>query len=216
MDRILEPVLMTNEDQCREFALASRAYARVAFVQWIFEKILVKGKIADLGCGPGDFLIDICNHDNTLDIVGFDGSAAMVSQAKSLIEKNKLEERITIKNLLFENITENNFDVSISSLSLHHQSDPLTFWNIVKRITKNDGYVFIMDLIRPESEASADNIVQIYAASDHQLFQQDYKNSLLSSFTIPEIQHQLIMSDLSHLTIENMGQVVLIYGKISK
>ena len=140
----------------------------------------------------------------------------MVSQANSLIEKNKLEERITIKNLLFENITENNFDVSMSSLSLHHQSDPLTFWNIVKRVTKNDGYVFIMDLIRPESEASADNIVQIYAASEHLLFQQDYKNSLLSSFTIPEIQHQLIMSDLSHLTIEDMGQVVLIYGKISK
>jgi len=207
---------MTDEDQCRAFTVASRAYAKIAFVQWVFEKIPLKGTIADLGCGPGDFLIDISNTDPTLKIIGFDGSAAMLSRASSIIQKNNLESKISIKNSLFENIVDADFDVSMSSLALHHQLDPLTFWNTIKRITKNDGYVFVMDLIRPESESDADNIVQLYARSESLLFQKDYKNSLLAAFTIPEIQHQLIMSDLSHLTIEDMGQVVLIYGKISK
>lgn len=216
MNRIIEPVLMTDEDQCREFTVASRAYARVAFVQWIFEKIPLKGTVADLGCGPGDFLIDISNTDPTLKIIGFDGSTTMLKHANSLIQKNNLESKISTKNSLFENITDTDFDVSMSSLALHHQVDPLTFWNTLKRITKSNGYVFIMDLIRPESESDADNTVQLYAGSDGPLFQQDYKNSLLASFTISEIQQQLELSNLSHLTVEYMGQVVIIYGKITK
>ena len=206
---------MTDKDQCDEFANAYRDHARNAFVDRMFKKIPVSGSVVDLGCGPGDFLIDICDKNSTVNITGVDGSSAMIEYANSLIQKNNLQSRIVTKNMLFEDIDQGEFDITISSLTLHHQADPLLFWDTIRRITKNNGHIFVMDLIRPQQESDADNLVKINSGSEKSLFQQDYKNSLLAAFTVSEIQQQLNNSDLAHLTVETeeTGQLVFVYGK---
>ena len=221
MQRIPEPVLMVNKDQCYEFATAHavREHVRSVFVEWLFENIPMHGTIADLGCGSGELLIDICRADNdanNFNIVGFDGSSAMLEHANLAIRNNNLQSKITTKNLLFENITKNDFDVAISCITLHHQHNPLEFWDITKRITKRPGYVFVMDLIRPNTENDVDQLIKINASNWNQLYQQDYKNSLLAAFSLAEIKEQLDASGLGHLSInvDPNKEMILIHGKI--
>lgn len=221
MQRIPEPVLMVDKDQCREFANARslRAHVRSAFVEWLFKNIPMHGKIADLGCGSGEMLIDICradNHANKFDIVGFDGSSVMLEHANLEISRNNLQSRITTKNLLFENITQSDFDVVISCITLHHQHDPLKFWNIVKQITKPSAHVLVMDLLRPKTEHDVDQLIKTNACNWNSVYQQDYKNSLLASFSLPEIQQQLNLSELGHLRIQvdPNEEMLFVYGKI--
>jgi ubiquinone/menaquinone biosynthesis C-methylase UbiE len=221
MQRIPEPTLMVDKDQCYEFANARavREHVRYAFVEWLFAKIPMYGNIADLGCGTGELLVDICRADNDVNkfhIVGFDGSSTMLDHANLAISHDNLQSRITTKNLLFENITQNDFDVTISCITLHHQHNPLKFWDIIKRITKQSGHVFIMDLIRPKTENDVDQLIKTNASDWNQLYQQDYKNSLLAAFTLAEIQHQLDVSGLGHLSIQvdPSGEMILIYGKL--
>jgi|LakMenE18May11ns_1017448.scaffolds.fasta_scaffold9387311_1 ubiquinone/menaquinone biosynthesis C-methylase UbiE len=221
MQRIPEPVLMVGKDQCYEFAKAHalREHVRYAFVEWLFAKIPMHGNIADLGCGSGELLIDICRADNDankFNIVGFDGSSVMLEHANLAISHHNLQSRITTKNLLFENITQNDFDVAISCITLHHQHNPLEFWDIIKRITKRPGYVLVMDLIRPNTENDVDQLIKTNASDWSQLYQQDYKNSLLAAFSLAEIQQQLDASGLGHLSIQvdPNEEMAFIYGKI--
>jgi ubiquinone/menaquinone biosynthesis C-methylase UbiE len=104
MQRIPEPTLMVDKDQCYEFANARavREHVRHAFVKWLFAKIPMYGNIADLGCGTGELLVDICRADNDVNkfnIVGFDGSLPMLDHANLAISHDNLQSRITTKNL---------------------------------------------------------------------------------------------------------------------
>lgn len=230
MQRIPEPLLMTDKDQCSEHVTAHdfRTPVRQGFVEWVFATTPMYGKIADLGCANGEVLIDMCRADYDVkprpirhaaikfNIVGFEGSSLMLEYANLAISHNNLQSRITTENLLFENITQNDFDVTISSLTLHHQHNPLTFWDTVKRITKPSGRVCVMDIIRPSTESDVDQMVKNNAGDQSEPYQQNYKNSLMAAFSLAEIQQQLEASGLGHLkmgTIPN-GELVLIYGKI--
>ena len=74
-----------------------------------------------------------------------------------------------------------------------------------------------MDLLRPNNEDKAKELVQQYAADDSPILQKDFYNSLLAAYNVEEIGQQLNAAGLGYLTTEIVSdRHVLVWGKKEK
>jgi len=76
---------------------------------------------------------------------------------------------------------------------------------------------FIFDFLRPENTDQAKSIVEYYASNESKLFQQDYYNSLLASFSLEEIEEQIKDTNLKIEVVKGKHQFarsIVIYGNI--
>lgn len=210
MIRIPESQLMTDKEQCEIFSQSERGYIRNLFIESLSNNVLLHGTILNLGCGPCDYDVEISKQNPNTNIIAVDASTAMCDIA----DQNVVGYPITVVRSLFKDINYN-VDITISSLTLHHQTDPLEFWSIIKNNTKTNGHIFVMDLIRPNSLEDIDDIVNQLAGKEDASFINDFKNSLAAAYTLEEIQDQLKDSNLTLVTevVGKLGIVVLIYGK---
>lgn len=210
MNRIPEPQLMTDRKQCEIFSQSERGYIRNLFIESLSKNINLTGTILNLGCGPCDYDVEISKQHPNTNIIAVDASPAMCNIAN----KNVSGYPITVVCELFKDINYS-ADITISSLTLHHQTDPLEFWSIIKNNTRQNGHIFVMDMIRPADMKTVDDIVYKLAANESPVFISDFKNSLIASYTIDEIQQQLVQANLP-LTIEvvgSLGIIALIHGE---
>jgi trans-aconitate methyltransferase len=197
MQRCLEPELMLDDEQVKAFVEGSKDYGIDGFL-YLYKKYagLIKGKVVDLGSGPGQYIDALSKEYSDLEVVGYDGSPAMVN----------LSSNVTLSNIY--NVVDT-ADLVMSTNTLHHIHNPEKFWNVAKTIAPN---VFVMDLVRPPNEETANAIVGTFAKNDSDIFKQDYYNSLCAAFSVEELQDQIKDTNLQ-LSIEgDFLQVAVIYG----
>jgi len=184
MERIVEPELMEDNNQCIEYNIISNklydtddfiiAYKRYCNIS--------EGILVDLGCGPAHHLVKLKQEFPKLNIFGYDGSGIMVALAKS----NTKGLGISIEQLTFDQINIQ-ADCVISLQTLHPQHDATLFWTSVKRLCKQNGKIFVDDLERPNDRDIFNNVIA----------NTDFKNSLQAAFTISEVEQQVKMLNLS-------------------
>jgi trans-aconitate methyltransferase len=200
---------MNSADQALAFHNANRDHGVRGFLEFYEKHVNIKyGKIVDLGCGTGEYLLALENKYPDLIITGFDGSEAMVQIAQGLVKLHSSS--IRIRNQQFKNVN-TTADCVISTNTLHHLHDPGVFWDCVKRSAPR---AFIMDLVRPHSILLARNIVDTLATNESDEFKFDYYNSLLAAFSPEELAEQIKDTGLQ-LEIEGTSdflQVAVIYG----
>jgi ubiquinone/menaquinone biosynthesis C-methylase UbiE len=107
-----------------------------------------KGRILDVGTGPGDLLLKIIRMRPEMQLNGLDISPAMVAIARENIEKSGFSSSIDISegeagNLPFPAET---FDSVVSTGSLHHWKEPVAGLNEIYRVLKPGGYALIYDI----------------------------------------------------------------------
>jgi len=194
MKRLLEPELMLDDTQCREYNQASyRQYKTKEYLK-SYEKYcgLTKGSLIDLGSGPGFHLEFMRQEYPELSIVGYESSEAMLKLAINNTKVNIIQKD-------FYEITDTS-DAVLCMYTLHHQHDPIRFWKKVSEISK--GYIYVEDLERPADESMFDSFDAI----------DDFKHSLRSAFTLDEIQEQLSSLDLPyHVVREEIDQSKKLY-----
>ena len=94
------------------------------------------------------------------------------------------------------------WDAVISNSLLHHLPNPRVLWDSVRQLGKKGAAVQVMDLMRPESEAAAQELVDRYAADAPTILREDFYNSLLAAYTTVEVSDQLLRAGLDRLKIE--------------
>jgi ubiquinone/menaquinone biosynthesis C-methylase UbiE len=126
---------------------------------------LRSGKVLDVGTGPGQLLIEIMRRNPNLELVGFDLSRKMLKIAKRLTEEDAkvcaqaaatdlvpttvhadANIRLVggdVRNLPF---SDGEFDLVVSTLSLHHWHDPARGIQECLRVTAPGGRCWIYDL----------------------------------------------------------------------
>jgi len=62
--------------------------------------------------------------------------------------------------------------------------------------------VFVMDLMRPQSTAEAQQLMETYAAGEAEILKHDFYHSLLAAYTVEEITQQLREADLAQLQVK--------------
>ena len=208
MIRILEPEVMEDEKGVLAYGKADFSDSNNLFVKTLLATYPLKNraKILDLGCGPGDIALRFAKTDPNLVITALDASEPMLAFAQKVIKEEKLENQINLIKGRIPNLQglDVPFDVICSKDLLHHIPDPLTFWNEVKRLSESGTAIFIMDLIRPESEEEARIIVNDLSSHEPQVLQDDFYYSLLAAFSIDEVKDNLKNIGLN-LTVEPLG-----------
>ncbi len=207
MQRIPEPELMNEEAQILAYAQADFDEPHDMFIQVFidtFPEYKVSGHILDMGCGPADISIRFAQAYPDCRIDGLDGAPRMLAQGKLAIQKARLQDRIHLLEGIIPgaNLPRDNYDVIISNSLLHHLHEPDVLWESIQQSGSSGSRVFIMDLMRPESEKDAREFVDLYASDEPEVLRRDFYHSLCASFSPEEIQSQLNVAGLSQLKIK--------------
>jgi ubiquinone/menaquinone biosynthesis C-methylase UbiE len=146
-----------------EDAASSQAFAlmtRTPPFRWLRE-FVVRGAVAlqsrgealDLGCGPGYLAVRLAQQSPELHVAGIDLSEEMLNLAQEHARRAGVEQRTTFRRgdarqIPFPN---GSLDLVVSTLSLHHWSDPVAALDEIARVLKPGGGFYIFDLRRDMS-----------------------------------------------------------------
>lgn len=201
MPRSIEIEVMDNPIQVEAYASFNREPIINLYATEL-SSIISEGTVADLGCGCGDYYPILCSNIPNVFFKGYDASQPMLDIAKTKIDGlNVTVELGDIKN---SNIPESSFTGVISALTLHQLENPLLFWECVKRISKQNAKVFVMDIVREENPLVISKIVDTFTDSTQAQFRLDFINSLKAGFTEEEVKQQLVLAGITSLSVKTI------------
>lgn len=219
MQRIPEPELMDEPEQARAYAEADFSEPHDQFVALFKQRFGNRPGITvlDLGCGPGDICRRFARAYPECEIHGVDASEPMLALGNTANREQQLEQRIRLLQgyLPGAELPQNDYDCIISNSLLHHLGEADTLWQSVRKFGLSGTRVFIMDLLRPDSDEQARQFVDTYASAEPRVLQQDFYNSLLAAYRPEEIALQLENNDLGELTLEVVSdRHLIIWGQL--
>jgi ubiquinone/menaquinone biosynthesis C-methylase UbiE len=108
------------------------------------------GEAVDLGCGAGQLVLELARQATGLYVTGIDLSEKMIADARQSLQPSGLEDRVNFRLGTVEEIPfpDQSLDLVISTLSLHHWTDPVKVVNEIDRVLKPGGAFYIFDLRR--------------------------------------------------------------------
>jgi len=210
---------MDHFEEAAAYARADFAEVNAAFVTRLLELAgpLAVARTADLGAGPADIPLRIARERPGWRIVAVEASRAMLDFARHAVDEPEAPTRITLvrADAKATPLASGSFDVVFSNSLLHHVTDTDVLWPEVKRLGRPGALIFFRDLARPDSEAAARRIVAQYAADEPPLLQEEYRRSLLSSYTPDEVRNQLARAGLDALEVTRSSDRHLdIFGRL--
>ena len=178
---------------------------------------LERGHAIDLGCGPAEIPIFLCQMAPGWRVTAVDASDGMLNEAAKNITRAGLARRIRLVRADAKAVRglRMKLDLVLSNSLLHHLHDPVPFWREVKRLVRPGGAVMVQDLFRPESHAAARKLVALHAKGASPLLRQLFHQSLLAAFTPPEIRAQLHEAGIVGLEVRKVSdRHLVVRGRI--
>ncbi|MCJ7557593.1 MAG: class I SAM-dependent methyltransferase [Gammaproteobacteria bacterium] len=219
--RILEPELMTDEEQARSYAEADFSESNTLFVD-LFQQHFPDfdgHRAVDMGCGPGDIALRMARRYTGLHLDAVDGSAAMLSFGQpALAAAGEPGKRVRLVHGIFPGVelAVGEYDAVISNSLLHHLHEPKIMWQTVAQLGRPGASVLIMDLKRTRDAEHAREIVASYAGNEPEVLQLDFYNSLLAAFTPSEVRQQLAEAGLDGLSVfEVSDRHLMVTGRLA-
>lgn len=202
--RTPEPEVMDGDEQCRAYAEADFAQPNAAFVERFIDTFpeFTTGHLLDLGCGPADIPVRLCQALPEIHITAVDASAPMLAFAAQATRDADLTERLfLVEDQVPCSTLDASFDGVISNSLLHHLPDPNPFWSDVARFGRSGAAFLMVDLRRPPSTEEASRLMQLYSEGEPTVLRQDFYNSLLAAFTPDEVEAQISAHGLRGLEV---------------
>ena len=195
---------MDDEDQALAYAQADFSVSDEAIVERIrgLFPTSLGGRVLDLGCGPGNICHRLALAFPAEQVLGVDGSAAMLQLArKKRDEAGLMSERLDYRETFLptDALPERHFSAVVSNSLLHHLHDPGVLWRTLLQAAAPGARIYIKDLRRPPSLPAAEELVRRYVHEEPEILQVDFRNSLYAAFTLEEVQAQLAGHGLDHL-----------------
>ncbi len=107
---------------------------------------LARGRVLDMGTGPGHLLVEVAQRNPDLELMGIDLSRRMLNIARKVTRTHRRSIRLIqgdVRNLPFADGT---FDLVVSTLSLHHWHEPARGISEGLRVTSPGGQFWVYDL----------------------------------------------------------------------
>ena len=200
--RILESCPVHVSDEAVEYDRMVRRYAWLLnrpFVNMIAEVGLERGRVLDVGTGPGWIPIELALRKPGWEIWAVDASEDMLAQARRHAAEAGVAGRVHFvhgdaTDLPFET---GSFDIVLSHFMLHHIEQPAELFNEFARVARGGGRIFVKDLLRQPRWKAAfllafSRLVLGYNGEQLKM----YRESLASALTVAEVRQQLRASRL--------------------
>ncbi len=189
MDRTLEPEVMDTAEEAAAYDEMDHSAVNQAFVDRLLA-LGARGRLLDLGTGPGDIPLLIVERVADCTVVGVDLSPGMLELAQKRRAGARQAERIKFrladaKDLDFEDAS---FDAVFSNTVLHHLADPRPFLREARRVLRPRGTLLIRDLYRPSNRARVDELVRMYASTASPSGREMFRASLCAALMPSELR----------------------------
>ncbi len=176
------------------------------------------GDVLDIGCGSGDVLMRFARLWPAARFTGVDGSAAMLKLAATDIARDAaIVGRIELVEAIVPSaaLPQRHWQLIMSHSLLHQLHRPEVLWQTIRDQAAPGCHVFVADLRRPATTEEAARIVANESASEPEVLQRDYYNSLCAAFEPAEVRAQLAAAGLTTLTVVPEGEHhLMVYGRI--
>lgn len=189
LERTLEPEVMDTPEEAQSYDAMDHGGANEAFVRRLVE-LGARGRMLDLGTGPGHIPLAVCDAIPDCEIVAVDLAQSMLAIAErhrgSSPHRDRVRfERADAKGLPYPDAS---FDAVFSNTILHHIPDPRPFLREARRVLAPDGVLFVRDLFRPTTARVADALVAHYAGTETPRNQELLRASLHAALTPRELR----------------------------
>lgn len=138
--------------------------------------------ILDAGCGTGQFVPYLLSR--TKNVIGVDSSSKMIEIAGKNFARNK-NVSFQVSSLEALPLADESIDAIVTSMVLHHISNPPLVLKEFHRILKPDGTICIVDLEKHDEEFMRNNYADLWLGFDKSLLS-EWLN--LSGFVIEDIE----------------------------
>ena len=188
-----DPTSVAQYDQVLETKLAiSYAVATEAIYRTRVRPIK---KAVDIACGPGHLSINMTRDLNIDELVGIDLSSSMIETARENAKsRNELRARFRHGNATELDIESSTLDLCTMMDAAHHLPSLEVVTQALSemdRVTKPDGHIVVMDLVRLRTAAITDTYVQIVGDEYHETglsdFYQQFRDSMYAAWTRQEL-----------------------------
>lgn len=193
LQRVLEPEVMDTPEEARAYNAMDHSEVNRRFVDDFLSGGPVTGEILDLGAGTALIPIELCQRDADARVLAIDLSVSMLDLARGNIEMASLMSQIMLDRVDGKGLpyADGRFAAVMSNSIVHHIPEPLAVLQEAWRVLAPGGLVFIRDLLRPEDDASVQDLVDTYAAAATAHQRQMFDDSLRAALSLDEIR-QLI------------------------
>jgi SAM-dependent methyltransferase len=198
---------MDDEEQSIAYARADFSTSNQLYVDSLVRDFPTHLRaVVDIGCGPADVVVRLAKAAPGAVITAIDGSAPMIALGITAARAAGVEDRLTLLHTRIPGPppASHAFDAVLSKDLLHHLPEPNVLWHEVKRLGRPGAAVYVMDLVRPDSEDAAHAMVKEGAGSEHPVLQRDFYQSLRAAFTMDEVRAQVADAGLD-LTVSPIG-----------
>ena len=198
MERLLEPEAMDTAEEAEAYDAMDHLAVNTAFVNRVVALGAKDGHYLDLGTGPAHIPILLAQRLPDIRITAIDLSANMLKIGEKHVQNAGLADRVRLELIDAKNLpyADNSFDGVISNSIAHHIPNFLATLQEVSRVIRANGLILVRDLIRPQTKAAAQALVEQYAANDTPYQKKLFYDSFQAAFTIPEIGAMLTQVDL--------------------
>lgn len=211
LERTLEPEVMDSAEDAREYNRMDHSAVNTQFVDHLLEFMSANGKrlrtesdpamsdlddadviagMLDVGTGTALIPIELCKRNESIRVMAIDLAISMLELAIRNIDmaglRNQIQlEQVDAKDSGFE---DEMFDAVISNSIIHHIPEPrLTIGEMI-RTTRPGGVIFVRDLMRPDSTAAVDALVETYAGQESDYSRRLFGESLHASLSLAEMR----------------------------
>jgi ubiquinone/menaquinone biosynthesis C-methylase UbiE len=204
MERILEPEYMDTDAEASDYGAMDHSDSNRDALAQLIALGGGRGRVIDLGTGPGDIPILIAQACPQAHIVGVDAAATMLAIARVKIASANLTDRIEFKQAEVKALPyqSKSFDCVFSNTILHHIPEPLLFLREAWRVLAPDGVLMIRDLYRPKTEEDAWALVNKYAKDDSESQRKLFFDSLHAALTLEEARSVVIEAGITDARVE--------------
>ncbi|WP_218082137.1 class I SAM-dependent methyltransferase [Anthocerotibacter panamensis] len=190
LPRIPEPEVMDSDEDALSYDAMDHTGVNQQFVLDLKKNNPPPGTWLDLGTGPAQIPILVCEQFPAVRVVAVDAAAAMLAVARERVAQAHLEQRITLVQADAKSLPwpDGTFTVIFCNSIVHHLGDPRLFFKEIRRLTAPGGLVFLRDLARPEHLQALEQLVFQYTATATAYQRKLFVDSLWASFTVAETE----------------------------
>lgn len=191
LSRTLEPEVMDAGDEAHVYQAMDHRPVNERFVDDLIAGGPVGPRVVDLGCGPGDIPIVLSRRCPEVSVLGVDLSVPMLELAKVEIDIAGVIDRVTLEQAdakSMDGFDDRIAETVMSNSLAHHLDEPRAMLEQAIRLLTPGGRLFLRDLVRPDSEADVERLVELHAGEESETAQQLLRQSFHAALTLEEIR----------------------------
>ena len=205
--RVLEPEAMESYEEVAAYDILTKQFLAIVhngFVETILNKGSRGGRFLEVGSGTGWISIGVASYNLDVHITGIDLSENMMKVAAANSAQENVAQRVQFQygsatEIPFE---DNSFDTVYCHNMLHHIPEPEKMVAEMNRVVKDDGGLFIRDLVRVPP-FMLPLYVHVLGFKYNDMMKKEYSDSIKASLSRSEWKSLFTWADIPGSAITN-------------